>query len=64
MEAFSKETRSVWERYFREDNEQSLKLEGKTEKVWKTVLKTQNMRFLRLDQVASQLPGKLRNTKK
>ena len=64
MEAFSKETQSVWERYFGEDNEQSLKLKGKLKKFWKTVLKTQNMRFSRLDQVASQLLGKPRNTKK
>ena len=62
MESFSKETRSVWERYFGEDNEQSLKLEGKLKKFWKTVLKTQNTRFSRLDQVASQLPSKLQNT--
>ena len=62
MEAFSKETQSVWERYFGEDNEQSLKLEGKLKKFWKTVLKMQNTRFSLLDQVASQFPGKPQNT--
>ena len=57
MEAFSKETRSVWERYFGEDNEQSLKIEGKLKKFWKIVLKTQNTCFSRLMWVANKLPG-------
>ena len=57
MEAFSKETRSVWERYFGEDNEQSLKLERKLKKFWKTVLKTQNKRFSQLKWVANKSPG-------
>ena len=57
MEAFSKETRSVWERYFGEDNEQSLKLEGKLKKFWKTVLKTPNTHFSRLKWVANKSSG-------
>ena len=57
MEAFSKETQSVWERYFREDNEQSLKLEGKLKKFWKTVLKMQNTHFSRLKWVANKSLG-------
>ena len=57
MEAFSKETRSVWERYFGEDNEQSLKLEGKLKKFWKTVLKTPNTHFSRLKWVANKSLG-------
>ena len=57
MEAFSKETRSVWERYFGEDNEQSLKLEGKLKNFEKLSLKMQNMRFSRLKWVANKSPG-------
>ena len=45
MEDFSKNTRSVWERYFGEDNEQSLKLEEKTKNFWKTVLKNAKHAF-------------------
>ena len=49
-------TRSVWVRFSwernEEDNEQSQKFEGKTEKVLKTVFETQNTRFSRLKQVA------------
>ena len=64
MEAFSKETQSVWERYFGEDNEQSLKLKGKLKKFWKTVLKTQNTRFSRLKLVANKSPGQAAKTLK
>ena len=39
------------------------KVKGKTEKVLKIVFETQNTCFSQLDQVASQLPGKPRNTK-
>ena len=39
-----------------EDNEQSQKFEGKTEKVLKTVFKTQNTHFSRLIQVTNQSP--------
>ena len=45
MEAFSKETQSVWERYFGEDNEQSLKLEGKLKKFWKLSLRRKTRIF-------------------
>ena len=57
MEAFSKETWSVWERYFGEDNEQSLKLEGKLKNFEKLSLKKQNTRFSRLKWVANKSPG-------
>ena len=57
MEAFSKETWSVWERYFGEDNEQSLKLEGKLKNFEKLSLKMQNTRFSRLKWVANKSPG-------
>ena len=57
MEAFSKEAWSVWERYFGEDNKQSLKLEGKLKTFWKTVLKTPNTHFSRLKWVANKSLG-------
>ena len=54
-------TRSVWVRFSwernGEDSEQSQKFEWKTEKVLKTVFKTQNIHFLRLKWVANKSPG-------
>ena len=64
MEAFSKETWSVWERYFGEDNEQSLKLEGKLKNFEKLSLKMQNTRFSRLGWVANKSPGQAAKTLK
>ena len=40
------------------------KIEGKTEKVLKTVFKMQNTRFSRLKQVASKSPGQAAKTLK
>ena len=57
MEAFSKETRSVWERYFGKTMNSHWNSREKLKKFWKTVLKMQNTCFSQLDQVASKSPG-------
>ena len=64
MEAFSKETQSVWERYFGEDNEQSLKLKGKLKKVLKLTQFFPNTRFSWLKWVANKSPGQAAKTLK
>ena len=51
---------SLRESWSGEDNEQSQKFKGKTEKSLKTNLFAQNTRFLQLSQVASKSPEHLR----